>query len=244
MFSFRTITSSASDTIGDSLSAVNDAYNQLDLATTQIELSCNQLWKPFNEFYIENQSKWKSAVHTIQTLSSDWISFQTTVQNNSAQWLEPLTVIYPYSFPDYILSENLVEIVDWFNETFPVIPLSATAPGYIEGQKAIVYSLTYYTTIAINETTILKDTAECTTFNQTWKGLIQCQYFTICAKGSSVNKNSSYDVILNCYVPANQTKKTSEKTLNVYFNNWYENRNLNALYLKVQNCKWEIEKFL
>jgi hypothetical protein len=141
-YTFNLLTSS--NVIGDSLSAVNNNYLYLDDWISSIELSANNYWKPFVEYYRNFSIELKQNIKAGQENLSNWISMATTVETNSSKWLEPLMLFYTDVLSVEKQKENnfLNEITDWINEKFPV--LNDYCPNgvcFLEYQEATVHIL-------------------------------------------------------------------------------------------------------
>lgn len=124
----------SSETIGDSLSAVNNNYYNLDVWTNSIITSAVMMWEPLIDYYNFYKSDWNQIVTLTRNNSAKWISMVTTVEANSAKWIEPITIFYPNFFPDPFTSENVVTVTEFLKNAFPIYPGGGDYPG-VYGQR-------------------------------------------------------------------------------------------------------------
>jgi hypothetical protein len=155
----------STETIGDSLSTVNQNYLNLDKRTTSISLSTEQNWLPLISLYENNKKTWGEVITLVHQYSARWLNATTTVETLSAHWNTPISIFYPEIFPSPFSPDNLLSVTNFVRTHFPiedptfielpiVLPDSIQPitprpqnynpkPNYIEGQTLIIYSYTH-----------------------------------------------------------------------------------------------------
>jgi hypothetical protein len=138
--------------IGDSISAMNLNFRNLDITSCNLLASAADLWSPAYLTLNTLSGDWLSMLTTIETYSSCWNTTYDTVKSLSAFWLKPISMIYPYPFEEDVLDEITVE--SWVNETFPV--KVGDCFNFIVGQEIYIFT-PEYTDINrfVNSSTIL-----------------------------------------------------------------------------------------
>jgi hypothetical protein len=192
--------------IGDSLIYVNKNYANLDLWTQNILLSANNLWQPLVDLYKNHQNDWKESITIAQQNSAKWISVATTVEENSACWIKPLTLFYPDIYIQ-TTDKNVIKdtLTVWINQNFPVLPLYADSPNYIENQEAYVNVYNYYIVNSINETHNEISQTTCSTSDGTayancrtyFTGIARCSNGDMKCDGQSVDCPQTLSI--ECY---------------------------------------------
>ena len=244
------------DSIGNSLSAINQNYLILDNLLTNIQLSAINYWSPMADYYEQRKDYWKVAARKIKDNFPLWQTASTNFESNSARWITPIITWYP-CIVDYKLvnqrPDQLQRLVkNWLNFFHPIFVKKSPIPNYVDGQKIIVYCYNYEQDIPTNQTYELIDTTTCSTYNTK-----ACAYCARCYTGGTGACGISCAgctycsscVDQNCYFYANQpstkTKKsTIQASLNIKYANKYEAVLLNACVFKVFNCEWTFETFL
>jgi hypothetical protein len=124
----------SSETIGDSLSAVNNNYYNLDVWTNAMITSATTMWEPLIDYYNYYKSDWNQIITLTRANSAKWLSMVTTVEANSARWIEPISIYYPGFFPEPFTSEEVVTVTNFLKEAFPLYPGKGDYPG-VYGQR-------------------------------------------------------------------------------------------------------------
>ena len=174
-YTYRKILSS--ETIGDSLSAVNYNYLSLETETLVLKLSTDTLWIPMQQYYLQYGATIKDAVNTINTIAPALFDATTIVQNNSAGWIKPITIFYPNIFSSSDSNFTIFNTISsWVQLSFPVIPnpvdiidnntgtvktVLPSQPSYVQNQIMIVYAHTWGVNSNPSGTTILTDSTTC-----------------------------------------------------------------------------------
>lgn len=164
-YSFNTILSS--DFIGNSLSAINQNYFNLNQWVNDVGSFYNNVI-PILNFYNENISSIKDTLLLTNNNSNDWMSFITNVQTNSSKWIIPISITYPTIFPynSYYVNNNLLtDVGNWLTSNVPIIDGNGILK-YIEGQKLIVNCYSYEEEVKIDATNTLIDYTICSTYDQ------------------------------------------------------------------------------
>lgn len=131
-YTFKALLSS--ETIGDSLSTVNNNYYNLDVWTHSIITSAATMWEPLIEYYNYYKSDWNQIVTLTRNNSAKWLSMVSTVEANSAKWIEPITIYYPGFFPDPFTPDDVVTVTNFLKQAFPIYPGQGDYPG-VYGQR-------------------------------------------------------------------------------------------------------------
>lgn len=123
---------------GNSLSSINYNFAALDDAMCSFENKNQSDWIPAFTTFSENSALWLQALTIVNTNSSCWNTTYNTVIEFSGFWLKPISIIYPYPFPD---STNIATIELWVNENLPV--KNGNCFNFIVGQELYVHSAEY-----------------------------------------------------------------------------------------------------
>jgi hypothetical protein len=126
-FSYTTILSA--ETVGDSLTAVNANYLNLDVWTQNITLSTEVIWKPLVDFYKFYENDWNNTITLVREYSAKWISYTSLVETNSARWIEPITIFYPGLFPQPFTPDDLIKVQEFLETKFPIYSGRGDYPG-------------------------------------------------------------------------------------------------------------------
>lgn len=172
----------SSDTIGDSLSSVNNNYLNLDEEITALNAVMNTQWEVMKNYYLEYSPFIKGAVNTANSFSPNLINATTVIQKNSAGWLKPVVVFYPTIFSSDLSNDTiLTTLSSWVSQNFPVIPaptyvvdpttgvlntIYPTQPSYVQGQELIVYAHSWISNYDISINTLLQDQTTCITSSE------------------------------------------------------------------------------
>jgi hypothetical protein len=199
-----------SDTIGNSLSSINNNYLTLEKETLNLKLTADNVWSFMQQYYIEYGPIIKDAINTVGVIAPNLSQATTLVETNSAGWLKPITIFYPTIFPSSYDNQTIVDTVSaWIQQYFPVIPeptyvtnpitggidiIIASKPTYVENQKMIVYTHTWNINSNISATTVLTDATTCSSKSQ-----LICATCKICYFGGTYcNFNTWVDCGGNC----------------------------------------------
>ncbi len=244
------------DSIGDSLSAVNQNYLILDNLLTNIQLSAMNYWIPMADYYEQRKDYWKTAARKIKDNFPLWQTASTNFETYSAKWITPIITWYPCIVDYDIVSQRpdqLQQLMkNWLNFFHPIFVQNSPVPNYLDGQKIIVYCFNYEQDIPTKQLYELIDTTTCVTNDTT-----VCAYCSRCYRGGGGPCGISCSGCTNCsscigqpcyfYVgqPTTKTKKsTIQASLDIQYANKYESIVLNACVFKVFKCEWVFETFL
>lgn len=126
--------------IGDSISALNLNFRNIDITLCNLTTSATELWIPAYETLNSLSSNWLDMMNIVETYSSCWNESYNIVTSLSSFWLKPISMVYPYPFEEDALSiENTVET--WVNETFPV--QVGNCFNFIVGQELYIFTPEY-----------------------------------------------------------------------------------------------------
>lgn len=125
---------------GNSLSSINYNFQSLDTAMCSFENRVTANWNPAFTVFSENSALWLNAITVMSENSGCWNLATDTVSELSAFWLKPITIIYPYPFPE-AGSTSINTIGLWLNENFPV--RNGNCYNFIVGQELYVMSPEY-----------------------------------------------------------------------------------------------------
>lgn len=245
----------SSQSIGNTLSGVNQNYDTLDLLLTNIQTSAINYWIPMAQIYEAKKQDWKAAAKEIKNNFPNWQRTSTTFEQNSSRWITPIIAWYPCLFDYSVIRINPAEAQEktltWINQKYPVLNKAGT-PNYLEYQKMIVYSLNYSQDIPTKEVFELFDATRCTTSDQK-----VCAYCTKTYHGGGVNcNNGSFSCgggtscsvcdTVNCYFDNGLAEKNSTiaASLTIEYQNKYEQPEINAFVYSIQNCEWVFESIL
>jgi hypothetical protein len=244
------------DSIGDSLSAINQNYLVLDNLLTNIQLSATNYWIPMADYYEQRKDYWKIAARKIKDNFPLWQIASSTFETNSARWITPVISWYP-CIVDYNTAQqqpaNLEKLLkNWLDFFHPIFVRNSPIPNYLDGQINIVYCFNYEQDIPTTQTYDLIDTTTCTTYDTT-----VCAYCARCYTGGAGPCGvtcggctyCSSCIGQSCYFydgqPSTKTKKSSiQASLDIKYANKYESIILNAYVFKVVNCAWTFQTTL
>lgn len=246
----------SSESIGNTLSAINQNYETLDVILTNIQLSAINYWIPFAQVYSAKQSEWKKASREIKNSFPIWEEASTTFESNSSKWITPLILWYPCIFDYTLVQNNPAEIqyrlLNWIDANYPIFSKTSAKPNYVEHQKIIIYSLNYSQDIPTKENFDLFDATLCTTTDQK-----VCAYCSKCYYGGSVNcsnggftcgncSNCSTCQTMDCFFDNKLQEKSSTIAASIVidYQNKYEQPEINAHVFTVIDCEWTFESIL
>lgn len=126
--------------IGDSLSAINSNFHEIDKGIQDLELKTLKFSHLFKNYFNNSFAKYLQAARNFNENKNMYENAYTLVQANSARWLHPLTLMYPCIIDDKnyrISTQDKTEIANWLNTYFP-ITTPAGDINYVEGQIAYI----------------------------------------------------------------------------------------------------------
>jgi hypothetical protein len=236
-----------SETIGDSLFAINQNYQNLDEWLTSIQLSAQNFWIPLRDYYRTVSEALKEKTTLAEQLSSSWNSLTTTIETNSAKWLEPLIVFYPNIESSAVIDKN--KISTWLNNNYIVYnsTVANSIPTYIENQKAYVYIMKKEASVPVNSVPLLSNSLNCTVNNvtvctscvTTYTGNVQCTNGDFNCAGNTSSCTECGTAL--CYYDQTGTPNYSpviQAYLNINFNEVHEDSNITCLKYEVKDCEW------
>jgi hypothetical protein len=243
------------DSIGNTLSAINQNYDMLDDFAYNLQLSAINYWIPMAEIYESRKDSWKKATEQIKDNFELWVNTSTTFEQNSSRWITPIVVWYPcfFNYKDAIDNPNFLQtkILEWLNLNYPVFSISAK-PNYTENQNIVVYSFNNYADTSVVQTYNFFDSTQCRTSDAR-----ACAYCSKCYHGGGVNCNNGHFTCggcTNCSTCENVTctfdknQKTKNSTiaanLKVEYANKYEASEINAYVYTIKKCEWVFQKVL
>jgi hypothetical protein len=248
---------SSSDSIGDTLSAINQNYNNLENWITNIQLSADNFWKPFAEFYKGFTLELKPNIKKSNDLLGNWKSVSSTVETNSAKWIEPLIFYYPYIIntseqatnsnsgviSTTITQTKLIEITRWLNANFPVIENNIIS--YVENQELVLHL--FLKSVRLDDDKYqISDSTVCSTSDTIASGpctITLTGTVTDCNK-SNYNCGGSHSCTVSqkvvCAFPngAKNNNRNITANLNYSFRDEYEQDEILRLVFAVSNCSW------
>jgi hypothetical protein len=258
----------SSETIGDSLSAVNENYTNLSNWVIDIQKLYDSTFLPLYNFYIKYSDRMDQTISIIHTVSADWRSFQTTVETNSSKWLQPFSIWYPKLIPSPYNDSSTSTIKNWLNINFP-IKNSNGSVNYVEGQEFIVNCHTYRIEQKINAYYHLIDYTQCYTHNTTiyaycrdsWdntmvacsNGIYWCGYHRDCSNSATSDcfyltpyyHNVSDTVTIAASEPHTTTAIAKiEATVTANYSDRFENSVIKSISFRVVDCEWNFNKFI
>lgn len=258
------------ETIGDSLSTVNQNYNTLSKWIADIQTLYDTTFLPLYDFYIKYANRMDETLTTIQSVSSEWRSFQTTVQVNSAKWLQPFSIWYPNLLPAPFTDASLTTVKSWLDLTFPVKNPNGSV-NYVDGQEFLVSCHTYRIEQKINALISLIDYTRCTTANttiyaycsDTWRpqsivckaGGFNCAWSRSCRVGATSNCYylTPYYTRFNDTIPIGTTNPNADKTfgygkieatVTAKYTDRYENTAIRTISFRVVDCNWTFNRYV
>ena len=244
------------DSIGNSLSSINENYLILDNLLTNIQLSATNYWIPMAKYYESRKDYWKIAARKIKDNFPLWEIATTNFESNSARWITPITTWYPCIVDYNIVTDRpdqfQILLKNWINFFHPIFSKNSPIPNYLDGQKLIVYCFNYEQSIPTEQTYSLIDTTTCVTNDSS-----VCAYCSRCYSGGGGPCGVSCSGCTYCsscttqtcyYYAGNPQTKTKRSTiqadLDLYYENKYESVIINAAVFKVVRCEWTFETFL
>lgn len=250
-YSIKTI--SKYEAIGNSLSSINNNYENLDMWISQIQLSAINLWSPVRDFYKNKNVEFKANVTNSSANKNKWDDLTNIVQINSAKWIEPLVLFYPNVIETNQITENNTisvdgynKITNWFNTYFPVISTSPL-PLYVQNQKAYVYVLKREYGVKTQRVDTLQAPFNCKTAavnvclqcKNTYQGYIHCSNGDFNCDGQSVTCQQCS--LHPCWY--DQTGYEDYTTymqafLNISYQDTREQTNITCINYEVQGCNW------
>lgn len=260
----------STETIGDSLSTVNQNYNNLSQWVIDIQTLNNTKFLPLYEFYIKYSNRMDRILSNIQSVSAEWNSFQTTVQTNSAKWLQPLSIWYPNLIPAPFTDNSLIVIKSWLDTAFP-IRNSDNSVNYVDGQQFIVSCYTFRSEQKINQNIFLRDHTICTTSNttiyayctDTWqhrsitckKGAFSCAYTRGCRQGKTSDcfYLTPYYTNLADTIPIGTVNRNAnraygigkiEANVSARYTDRFESTLIRTISYRVVNCNWTFDRYI
>jgi len=253
-YSFFQITTT--DSIGNTLSGLNQNYIDIESLLTNIQLSAINYWIPMSKIYESKKESWKSATEQIKDNYPLWVDMSTTFESNSSKWISPIVTWYPCILDDQTTENNNYDlqedILNWIGINYPVLSDISSKPNYTESQIIIVYSLNYKQDTPTQQNYRLFDGTTCSTSNQN-----VCAHCSKCYHSGSVSCNngdfwcsgcstcSKCDSV-TCLFDNNAATKSSKiaASIRIDYSNKYESNRLNALIFKVKNCEWVFESII
>jgi hypothetical protein len=258
----------SAETIGNSLSTVNENYTILSNWIIDVQSLYNSTFLPLYNFYIKYSDRMNSVLTTIETLSGDWQSFQTTVETNSAKWLQPFSIWYPNLIPSPFNDSALSNVKNWLTTNFPIVN-SDNSVNYVEGQQFIVNCHTYRVQEKINAFYKLIDYSLCRTTNATiyaycsddWannyvacsNGNKRCGYQRTCSNSAASDcfyltpyyKNYTDSApIGNVNTHLTQAYGKIEASVTAKYADRFENTAIKSISFRVVDCQWNFDKFI
>jgi hypothetical protein len=238
----------STDSIGDSLSAVNINYENLDEWTTSIQMSATNYWEPLVNFYENVISNWNTNASYLSSNKLNWDNMIVTVENNMSKWVTPLVVMYPNILNSGDLNHNISIITKWLNTNSPCI---SSQTVYVENQKAYVYALS-----SVNQTVNLinhqityghcqttKQIKVCASCKTKFFGTALCSNGDMICDGGFSTCNECGEV--NCQYPQTGTyiyNPAIEAYLTCNYTDSYESEKVVCLNYVVSNCEWVFVK--
>lgn len=128
------------DSIGDSLSALNMNFSALDAALQELQdktVKFTYLYENYLNSKFDNLLK---AATDIDNKSALWSQAAAIVAANKLKWIRPLSLMYPCIIDDpsfRATPEIRDEVTTWINTQFPISNIDSSV-NYVEGQKAYV----------------------------------------------------------------------------------------------------------
>lgn len=214
----NTILIDKNETIGDSLSSINLNFLNLEKETLSISYSAQNYWNKVYEYYVTFGSYIKEITTLYQNVSAQLSNNATLVERNSAAWIKPITIFYPSIFDTQKTNTEIQDILlKWVKNNFPVFPTDQVLytnlntgnvefiknknPAYVENQKLIVYTYTWFSTPEVLDIQNLSDYTTCST--QDAEAYLECssRWYggTYCGTNTWVPCDSQTEFV--CYKP-------------------------------------------
>jgi hypothetical protein len=251
-YTFTLLTTS--DSIGDSLSSINQNYLNLETWIDTIQLSADNYWIPFINYYKSFMLELKDNIKKSNLVLNNWKQVSTTVEANSSKWIEPLIIYYPTIIQtnsqvnlNDLSQSALYDVTSWLNTNFSILNNDCyNGICYTEKQEAIVHVILKNSPRYDDQKFEISDSTTCYTSNTivsapckvTFSGdVTQCNGGIYHCNGSvSCNPNNS----VNCVFPNGLKSNKSTITAYLYYNFYdtYDNKNILRLKYRVSNCSW------
>jgi hypothetical protein len=244
------------DSIGDTLSAINQNYLNLDSWLNSIQLSADQYWTPFVDFYKNFKLELKPNIDKSNLVVSKWKEVSTVVESNSSKWLEPLILYYPFLIDESnqtfintvdITPSMLSIISQWLNSNFPILNDNCyNGVCYLENQEAIIHLILKNKPRIDDDKFEISDSTTCNTSNTIASGPCTVTFsgnVTNCNKGTyhcGGSRTCNVTQSIQCFFP--DGRKTNQRSITAYLNynftDTYENDKILRLKYIVSNCSW------
>ena len=88
------------ENIGDSLSAINSNFHEIDRGIHELESQTLKFSHLFKDYFNNSFTKYLQAAKNLNDNKNLYENAYTLVQANSARWLHPLTLMYPCILDD------------------------------------------------------------------------------------------------------------------------------------------------
>ena len=257
------ITLNAEDYIGNSLSAININFNELETWTNNILLSSEKYYRPLVNFYDFYGDFWKSTINFAKSINAAerLTSFSTTVKTNSAKFIKPIVIIYPdvFQFNKDNIQTHTNTVSTWFNQKYPVKDTNTSKTNFVENSVAYVYIMFYDELLKINNTgndkikkTFPVGSVGCKT--EDVKIAVRCaveyKNSVTCGRSGDVCGGLAYTCSdikkAECSYTGGSKTETRSGIANIdqYFKDRSEHDILYTLIMKVENCEWKLENTL
>jgi hypothetical protein len=243
------------DFIGNSLTAININYNDLNISTNNILFSSYRYFEPLVNFYNFYGDFWKNTINYAYSINAKnrLLSFYTNVLTNSANWINPIVLIYPeIKEKNNINFSNLIsELTLWINSEYNVLNDSIYSTNFVENTKAYIYVMLYEENLKINSDVYLEDPANCQTNNvsvtitckQNYTGQVSCNgQPNVCGAISGTICSNTKTGTCDYENNEKQITRKAIGNLNFYQKDRSENESLFLVQMKVDDCKWIYEK--
>ncbi len=256
---------SKNQTIGNSLSTINDNFDQLDKNLKVLYDKTDERINPFMLYLDQVESIWTKAYDIARKNYLLWNSAASCVETNRNKWITPLVLFYPNKISETqnisisVLSNEQIrdQVLTWLKRYWPISPNNPSGPSSLAGQIAIVYCLKYKQTSPINYKNIkqysattcsVADVRACAAcVSDCWGWVRSCVFMNCGPKTVSCDSNCQ---TVDCrYTINGGNSKTSsherfvQSLSNFNFISKYETR-LQAIQFSVQNCDWVYDRFL
>lgn len=138
MITIQNIANTAS--IGDSLSALNASFTELDSKLKSLESLTVKFDYLYSNYINNNFTNFLSAADVISDKKDGWSQAAAIVEANKYKWLRPIALMYPCLLvePSFKATPKIRdEVTEWINTHFPVADINGTV-NYVESQTAYV----------------------------------------------------------------------------------------------------------
>jgi hypothetical protein len=206
-------------------------------------------------FYEEKKDFWKQQAKDIAKNIDNWRSSSTVFETNSSRWITPMVAWYPCMLEYKKLPNLSVDIFkNWLDSNYPVSS-SKNIPNYLDGQRCIVYAISYSQDIStiqkydlIDSTTCtVKDETVCVSCSKNYSGRVNCDNGDFDCSGSI---NGRVCKTQDCYFTLPDGKQSNTKSMSIHaaieidYENKYESTDLVVAVFVVKNCQWQFNSFL